>query len=48
MKVASTAALLQAILAQEGLTLKHQHEALHQALSAVIRRRQEEAHEKEV
>lgn len=45
---ASNAALLQAILDAEGLTLAEQKKALHEALSAVIRKQMQEAHEREV
>ena len=45
---ASPAAFLQAILDAEGLTLAQQKEALHTALSAVIRRQMQETHERKV
>jgi hypothetical protein len=45
---ASTAALLQAILDTEGLTLAEQKQALHAALSAVIRKQMQAAHERRV
>ena len=45
---ASPAAFLQAIMDQEGLTLAQQKEALHAALSAVIRRQMQETHERDV
>ena len=45
---ASNAALLQAILDAEGLTLVQQKEALHTALSAVIRRQMQETFERRV
>ena len=45
---ASPAAFIQAILDAEGLTLAQQKEALHAALSAVIRRQMQEAFERRV
>ena len=45
---ASPAAFIQAILDAEGLTLAQQKEALHAALSAVIRRQMIETHERSV
>ena len=45
---ASPAAFLQAILDAEGLTLAQQKEALHAALSAVIRKQMQETFEKRV
>jgi len=44
----SPAAFLQAILDAEGLTLTQQKEALHTALSAVIRRQMQETFERRV
>ena len=44
---ASPAAFIQAILGAEGLTLAQQKEALHEALSAVIRRQMIETHERD-
>lgn len=44
----SPAAMLQAIMDAEGMSLKAQQEALHQALSAVMRKRQADQHEKEI
>ena len=44
----SVAAILQAILDHEGVNLKDQQEALYQALSAVIRKRQAETHERKI
>ena len=44
----SPAAFLQAIMDQEGLTLTQQKEALHAALSAVIRRQMQETFERRV
>jgi len=43
---ASTSALLQAILDSEGLTLEEQKQALHEALSAVIRKQMQATHER--
>jgi hypothetical protein len=45
---ASHAAFLQAILDAEGLTLAEQKKALHDALSAVIRKQMQIAHERNV
>ena len=45
---ASPAAFLQAILDAEGLTLAQQKEALHTALSAVIRKQMQETFERRV
>ena len=45
---ASPAAFIQAILDAEGLTLAQQKEALHAALSAVIRRQMQETFERDV
>ena len=45
---ASPAAFLQAILDAEGLTLAQQKEALHAALSAVIRKQMKETVERRV
>ena len=45
---ASPAAFLQAILDAEGLSLPQQKEALHAALSAVIRRQMQETFERRV
>lgn len=44
----SPAAMLQTIMDAEGMDLKAQQEALHQALSEVIRKRQAEQHKKEI
>ena len=44
----SPAAMLQAIMDAEGMSLKAQQEALYQALTAVIRKRQAEQHDKEI
>ena len=44
----SPAAFLQAILDAEGMTLAQQKEALHTALSAVIRRQMQETFERRV
>ena len=45
---ASPAAFIQAILDAEGLTLAQQKEALHAALSAVIRKQMQETFERRV
>jgi hypothetical protein len=45
---ASTAAFLQAVLETEGLTLDEQRKALHEALSAVIRKQMIETHARAV
>jgi hypothetical protein len=45
---ASPAAFLQAILDAEGLSLAQQKEALHAALSAVIRKQMQETFERRV
>jgi hypothetical protein len=45
---ASTPAFLLAILDTEGLTLAEQKQALHAALSAVIRKQMQAAHERPV
>jgi hypothetical protein len=45
---ASPAAFLQAILDAEGLTLAQQKEALHAALSAVIRKQMQETFDRRV
>ena len=45
---ASPTAFLQAILDAEGLTLAQQKEALHAALSAVIRKQMQETFERRV
>ena len=45
---ASPAAFIQAILDAEGLTLAQQKEALHAALSAVIRKQMHETFERRV
>jgi hypothetical protein len=45
---ASPAAFLQAILDAEGLTLAQQKEALHAALSAIIRKQMQETFERRV
>ena len=44
----SPAAMLQAIMDAEGISLKAQQEALYHALTAVIRKRQAETHDKEI
>ncbi len=45
---ASTAAFLQGVLDAEGLTLDEQRKALHEALSAVIRKQMIETHARAV
>ena len=45
---ASPAAFIQAILDAEGMTLAQQKEALHAALSAVIRKQMQETFDKRV
>jgi hypothetical protein len=45
---ASSAAFLQALLDAEGLSLAQQKEALHAALSAVIRKQMQETFERRV